>query len=217
MDNKKIKQKLIAQYGRILGDEAGAFRLYAESEEKLLEVDTTKVYIVEDFFNNQKDAMPTVDILLKAFTKLCQDAKIFVDQENVQAAFVGDGSNKFDFLRIPIRGVVVNIAVLPSPMQLGEIALAAKSGHAFAIVHICRDDTEIQSQGNEFVSQTLNMETGQVHTCLFRMGVTTDQPLFPSYVPVLVCPKGYNNPQDAVDNQAEDVKNLIAVADFKPQ
>ena len=214
MDNKDIKERLITAYTKACNKDGITPKLAPESPEDLLEPGTTKVYVVSDILETMPGASKA-DAMIKAFVELCQAAKIFANVNETNAQFIGDGTNRFDYLKVPFRGVVVCITVLPSPVELGGIAVASKQGYSFALVHIDVDHAEIQSSGSEFVSQTTNLLTGQFHTCVYSIGTMNEGDVFPSYMPLLVCPTGYNDAQEAIDNQEEDLKNTVNVSEFK--
>ncbi|WJZ44446.1 hypothetical protein VPy01_60 [Vibrio phage VPy01] len=214
MNNDKVKELLIEQYGALL-EEPTDFFIQPRDDEFFFELNNTKAYSIRNPWDASQPKVPTVETCVTAFGELCAAAGIFLNETVQGTEFVGDGTGKFDFLKIPVRGVIVAITVIEAPSSLGAVQVIGQTAdRCFALVTVYREDSQINSQGNEFIAQTMNLKTGKVHTCLFRLAVAEDQDTFPVYVPKMVSVNGYYNAQEAVDNQAEDVKNMVPVADF---
>ncbi|AXH68446.1 hypothetical protein [Vibrio phage R01] len=216
MNNTKVRETLIEHYGLLLEDDKANYYLQPRDADFLFEHGTTKAYLVKNPWSAGQTKLPNVDVCAMALTELCAAAGIVLNDTIQGAQFVGDGTNQFDFLRVPMRGVVMAITVIEAPSALGAIhVLGETAARCYALVSIFRDDSQINSQGQEFISQNMNMHTGMIHTCLFRLALDEAQDAFPVYVPKMVSQNGYATPQEAIDNQPEDVKNMVPVTDFK--
>ncbi|AVI05124.1 hypothetical protein [Vibrio phage VP06] len=214
MNNDAAKELLIKQFGNLLENQFD-FHIQPRDADFFFEIGKTRAYAVRNPWEPRVARLPNVDACATVFSELCAAAGIFLNETLQNTEFVGDGSGKFDFLKIPLRGVIVAITVVEGPQSLNAVQLLGeKSEHCFALVTVYREDSQINSQGNEFIAQTMNLKTGKVHTCLFRLAVAEEQDTFPVYVPKMVCPEGHWTPQEAIDNQAEDVKNMVPAAEF---